>query len=207
MVKLKGPLGSQTASGSIGDAVTFSSNKGRAYARTKVDTPNPDTPPQVSRRALWTFLAKAWFAISDPNKATWTPLAQKQSISEFNAYLAYNSANWLNYLPPSKTYPAARVLPSSDRQFALIEWVEHQVRLRTTAATANSQWGLIIHQDYPIDYTATIDTPIIFELDEDLATHNTLWTYKEKIPLRFKTQPFSIDGWLSPITSPYTLWV
>lgn len=105
MVKLTGPLMSLAASGTIADAVTFSSWKGRSYAREHVIPSNPKSGDQVSMRAMLTFLAQEWDGLTAASKATWQAPAAADSISPFNAFLKTNLQRWPNFLDPVQNYP------------------------------------------------------------------------------------------------------
>ncbi len=205
MVKLTGPMNSLAAGGTLANTITFSTNKGRAYARTRVLTPNPKTPPQVSQRMLWQFASRAWNGVPSADKESWAAIAARTDTSPYNAYMGSAALNWNNFLPPSRSAPPGRSLDASDRVMNSITWDEHRVKIRTVATVANDQWGLLIHVGPTPDYTPTKDTVIIFELDQDLDVHYTYWTYPERIAMRFKTQPFSSDGKLSTFIGSWTL--
>lgn len=60
MAKLTAPLFSLTASGTLAHAITFSSWKGIAYARTRVIPYNPKTDDQKEVRNIFTALSEMW---------------------------------------------------------------------------------------------------------------------------------------------------
>ncbi len=60
MTKLTAPLFSLTASGTIAKAITFSSWKGVAYARTRVIPANPNTNPQQEVRGCFSTCTQLW---------------------------------------------------------------------------------------------------------------------------------------------------
>lgn len=109
MVKLKAPMMSLGASGSIGGAVVYSSAKGRAYARQLVIPSNPKSGPQVGMRAMLKFLSQQWASLSGVQQADWDTLAKATNISPFNAFVSYNQKRWRSFLGPSKLDPATEV--------------------------------------------------------------------------------------------------
>jgi len=106
MVKLYGPAFSLDASGTIGDAITFSKWKGRHYARERIVPANPKSGLQVGFRSMFSFLAQNWAALSAPNKASYETLADSMAISPFNAYVRMNQKRWRNFKAPSHATPA-----------------------------------------------------------------------------------------------------
>ena len=115
MVKLKGPMSSAEASGSLGQAATFSSWKGRAYARAKVVPTNPKSDAQTSVRAMLGFLSQQWAALSVANKATWDEAAALSEVAPYSAYLSHNLDRWRQFHAPGKVWPVleAGTLPTS----------------------------------------------------------------------------------------------
>jgi len=90
MARTYSPLMSLDASGTVGDAITFSKWKGRSYVRTRVTPANPQTPAQWGMRSIMKALAQAWAGLSSSDQASWEELAKNESISPFNAFTALN---------------------------------------------------------------------------------------------------------------------
>jgi len=81
VVKLKSPLMSLDASGSVGKAITFSKWKGRNYVRKLVIPHNPQSGLQTGMRAWLTWLSKYWAVLSAGDKAVWAAYYPADSIS------------------------------------------------------------------------------------------------------------------------------
>lgn len=106
MVKVYGPCLSLDASGTIGDAVTFSKWKGRHYARERIIPANPRSGLQVGFRAMFQFLAQNWASVHSSDQASYNDLADSMAISPFNAFMRANQRRWRNYKAPSEPIAA-----------------------------------------------------------------------------------------------------
>lgn len=131
--------------------MTHSSWKGRSYVRQAVTPTNPNTPTQVSVRAMMAWLNSQWSGpiMNDADRAAWASIASKTSIPPFNAFLADALTNWSQMLAPRVTPTGARAnLPSlfsptvptvaAETKSALISW---------TVGTLNFGWGLFIFRE------------------------------------------------------------
>ncbi len=105
MVKLFAPALSLGASGTIGNAITFSKWKGRAYLRERVIPANPKSGLQVGFRSMFKFLAQTWQDLSAPDQANYEALADSLAISPFNAFVKLNQQRWRNFLGPTQAWP------------------------------------------------------------------------------------------------------
>lgn len=194
MVKLRGPMFSLGASGTLADAVTFSIAKGRPYARERVIGSNPKSGAQVGRRVMFTFLSQAWAALSDANKATWQDLADELVSAPFNAYIKQNMADWHNFATPSMVTTRAETSAGSDRVLAAAAWEENRIKLSSTATTANGQWGIVYFAKLAGAVTPAVGNAIIVELDQDIANRDTFWTPPSLGRWYFNSIAFSDDG-------------
>jgi len=84
MAKVTGPLMSFSASGTIGDALTFATWKGIEYVRQWFIPGNPQTTKQVNLRTALTLAVALWQSYSDPTKAAWDAFAAGTRQSGFN---------------------------------------------------------------------------------------------------------------------------
>ena len=109
MSRVTGPLFSLTASGTIGDVITYSKWKGLPYVRTRVIPQNPNTASQVSVRNTMTAGVSAWkttASVPTASKTSWDYYASGSGMSGFNRYIKQfmetNSqlkAPWTNVSP------------------------------------------------------------------------------------------------------------
>jgi len=194
MVKIKGPMMSLDASGTLGDAVTFSKWKGRSYVRERVIPSNPKSGAQVGRRAMFIFLTKAWNALSDANKATWQELADQLVASPFSAYVSYNMEAWHNFLAPSKVTPATRAANASDNAILLAEQEQNRVKITIEGLSLNSAWGIAIFHSATGSFTPSVGNCILCETDTTPTTHTYFWTPPTTTLGFFNSIAFSIDG-------------
>jgi len=194
MVKLRGPMFSLGASGTLADAVTFSINKGRPYARERVIPSNPKSGAQVGRRAMFTFLSQAWDALLAGDKASWQNLADELVSAPYNAYMKTNMEAWHNFLTPACQSARGEVLTPSDRALTAAAWEENRIKLSTTATTANDQWGIVYFAKLAGAVTPAVGNAINVELDADIAARDTFWTPPNLGRWYFNSIAFSLDG-------------
>jgi hypothetical protein len=157
MVKVNAPLFSLGASGTIAQAATFSSWKGRAYVRERVIPANPRTGPQVGLRAMIRFLAQQWAGLGPTNHARWKTLADQNAISPFNAYTSFNQKRWRSFKGPTvnptqieqTTAPAA---PTTTATGGI-----RQVQLSINPGNPAPGWGYMIHRSTTTNFTPSWD--------------------------------------------------
>ncbi|MBA7707974.1 hypothetical protein ES703_116859 [subsurface metagenome] len=109
MTRVQGPLFSVTASGTIGDAITYSNWKGLPYVRSRVIPANPQYPGQVSIRDTLKAGVSAYqddASQTADSRTSWDYYASGTGMSGFNRYIMlfilYNSqqsAPWTNPTP------------------------------------------------------------------------------------------------------------
>lgn len=88
MARVKGPLFSIDASGSLAKTVTYSKWKGRNYVRQHVIPQNPNSATQVNVRTAWTLLVTSWQARIAGDIVLWNAFAVQFEMSGFNQYIS-----------------------------------------------------------------------------------------------------------------------
>lgn len=155
-MKVKGPMFSLEASGTIGGVITAAKWKGRPYFRTTATPSNPRTGGQVSTRAMFKFLAQAWAGLPDLDKATWMDLAAATNVTPFNAYQQYDMRRWTQSQAPSSAYPAAE----NDTVNAVVitsatPGVKQVTLLLTETSGDQPAWGVLIYRSTTTGFTPT----------------------------------------------------
>jgi len=90
MSRVTGPLFSLTASGTLGDVITYSKWKGIPYVRSRVIPQNPQTASQVSTRNTLTAGVSAYrttASVPAASKLSWDFYASGSGMSGFNRYI------------------------------------------------------------------------------------------------------------------------
>ena len=87
MAKVTGPLMSMTASGTLGDAIVFSTWKGRPYVRQHVKPANPKSAGQIAIRAVFAGSVAIYKSLNAITQATWIALGASMSITALNAFV------------------------------------------------------------------------------------------------------------------------
>ena len=106
MAKVKGPLMSLGASGTIAGAMTFASWKGIPTARIKSTPTNPNTTAQQDHRAAFANAVASWKAQDQTTQDTWNARASALGLkmSGFNLYTR-------EYIKQGIVDPATPTLP------------------------------------------------------------------------------------------------
>jgi len=87
MVRLKAPLFSMEASGTIGNAIVFSKWKGRDYARRHTVPANPRSGLQVGIRSVFAFVSQNFINLDPLHLSAWQEIAEGQALTPLNAYI------------------------------------------------------------------------------------------------------------------------
>jgi hypothetical protein len=178
MARVTGPLMSVDASGTYGKALVFSHWKGRNYVRERVVPSNPKSAKQTGVRAMMSFLAKYAHAHKTAIIAAWATEAAAKLISECNAFISANMANWqCNFAPiqePADTRAATASAISTQTLTGGVAEVSVQlilgaaadnagvILMRHTSALTAIDWTKVIYiaeaaGGATIDY---VDTPL-----------------------------------------------
>lgn len=90
MAKVKSPLLSLSASGSIGKSFVLASWRGVAYARQHVVPSNPRTDAQTRVRDIFTALNREWRLLGPLARAPWIAQTAGRPLIDRNAFLKSN---------------------------------------------------------------------------------------------------------------------
>lgn len=87
MAKVKGPLFSLEASGSVAKTIVYSRWKGRQYTRQHTIPLNPQSAKQVNVRTAMTLLVAYWQTLAQAVKDLYDAEGQKVQYSGFNYFI------------------------------------------------------------------------------------------------------------------------
>lgn len=200
MVKLKGPSVSAAASGAVADALVFSKTRKTAYLKKHSKPKNPQTPSQVSMRAMIAFLAQNWRNLSASDQNTWANAATPRHIAPYHAFVAANSKRWRNFLRPSKQDPATETFPRPASPGFLLTVNLQLVTLQAWPRDPTEIWGYSVHRSLATPFTHAYDNTVSFILQVGIGN-----SYGTDGPLDpgtyyYKVAPFGptgIWGWWS----------
>jgi hypothetical protein len=132
MATTKAPLFGLDASGSLAKSIVFSKWKGRTYVRRHAVPANPQSPLQVSMRAMFSFLTKYFKSLSAGDLAAWQLLATESQTTALNQFVKANQERHrFNKKPGTEpTFPETGVAPSAaatftagnDRRSSTLAW-------------------------------------------------------------------------------------
>lgn len=160
MARVKGPLFSMDARGSIGKTLVFSIWKGINYVRRHSIPSNPKSAAQVSMRSMFTFLSQIWNGLTAGNKATWDTRADSLNISPFNVFMAYSMDLWNHYKGPSKEYPAAEAGVGGLAPITTVSAGVKELSLSIAHGATSPDWGWIIHRSTTTGFTPSRSTAV-----------------------------------------------
>ena len=161
MVKVKGPLLSQDATGKLGNDLQLSHWKGRNVLGRRRRPSQPRTEAQQAHRILMGFLGSQWKALTPQQRVTWEYLANHNNIPPYNAFIAANMARYRNCGPnypradldhhhPSKIHPPAEALAPGGWNAFTITPLSKAVLLRWDMQDVPTCWGITVHHaDHP----------------------------------------------------------
>lgn len=201
MTKVFAPALSLDASGTIGDAITFSKWKGRHYIRQRVIPANPKSGLQVGFRSMFRFLAQNWAALTAPNKATWNDLADAAVISNFNAYMGNNQDRWRRFNSPTVQTPATEtdaVGTYTAGTPAATGGVASVVIAHTIDLLINENWGLMIFKGTTGFNTALSNCVAVILSDTVDVAYSFLDSPLSAATYYYNCRLFTLDGVLGP---------
>lgn len=103
MARVRGPLMSFAASGTVAGAITFATWRGVEYVRQWFRAYNPKTPAQTTIRAIFKMAVNAWhFTLTAPQRLAWEDDASRPAaMSGFN----YHERCYINAMRAGTTPP------------------------------------------------------------------------------------------------------
>jgi len=108
MVKIVGPLLSQSATGTLSKLITYLPGKGIQIARALAKRRAPDRVDQLAARTIFAFLAATWKEMTTAQRLTWLKTDDQEIAAARLEYFRFNLLNWRSYLPPSRSFPPDR---------------------------------------------------------------------------------------------------
>ena len=196
MVKVFGPMLSLDATGTLGDAITFSKWKGRHYVRERIIPANPRSGLQTGFRAMFKFIAQNWAALASIDKGSYDDLADSMAISPFNAFVRANQRRWRNYNAPSENLAAAAagtVAVWNGGTPAATGGVS-SITLDMTPLTINDNWGVAIFRSDTTGFTPGISNCVASILVDAAAAFTWVDSPLAIATWYYDTRRFTDDG-------------
>ena len=111
MAKVKGPLFSLTAFGTVGNLLTFRRTPGKVAVYLKPVPTDPESGAQLWQRGNFASAVSAWGALSGASKAWWNMYAAGGKVSGYICFVRDYLRGGEPYVPPSQCndgYPCLR---------------------------------------------------------------------------------------------------
>ena len=199
MVKIKGPMLSPTASGTIGQAATFSSWKGRAYARKKSKPADPHAPLQIAARAMFQFLTQAWPNLPQPHRDTWNAAALAADITAISAYCRHNLQLWGQFKAPYQFIHTPPFHIANSGTLDSATGGPNRITLAFTTTSIVNIWGVTLFRSAVPAFTPSL-TNCIGVIPTPL---NKTYSYQDTPPAPgtwyYNARWFGLYGTLEPI--------
>lgn len=87
MARLTGPLHSETASGTVGGALTFSMRASGPQARRQRKQKYTPTAAQIAVREIYGAAVEGWRSLDSPTKETYNDRAESLFMSGYNLFV------------------------------------------------------------------------------------------------------------------------
>jgi len=197
------------ASGSVAGTIVYSKWKGRNYVRQLVTPSNPQSPLQVSTRALMKFLSQMWTPELDTtNKASWEDDAAALAVSPFNAFIKTNLQRWTQFTSPTKETPvAATGTPPTFTTLPNTTGGVGQVTIGWDLNALNDGWGLLIFKSATPAFTPARDNLVGVALLKILTADTFIDTPVEAGTWYYNFRSFTDDGVLDVALTERTVVV
>jgi hypothetical protein len=146
MARVRGPLLSRDASGSLAGTLSFLPGPG--LTRVRVASPRAFTrsATQIGHEAMYSFLVHEWQSVTTANKATWANAYRNDQITNFQKFIKYNLIRWTHYKAPSIFYPATETGSIGTFTSTTVTPGRHHVSFQWNSANLAMRWGSIIHR-------------------------------------------------------------
>lgn len=153
MVKLKGPIHSGDATGSLAEVLSFLRGKTVTIAKKHARPANPKSPAQKGVRAMIRFLAEQWSLLSAPERASWRAAAAGKPYAAYHAYIKVNMDRWNTMRYPSAAYPAAEVLTPTTAPLLWLTPKVASIQIETNAVGSGACWAYVHFQSLTSGFT------------------------------------------------------
>jgi len=195
MATVKGPLFSLAASGTIGDALVYSTWKGVEYVRKHAIPANPKSVGQVSVRSMLKFLTQYWASLTAAQQTDWETRAAATNISPFNAFVGYNMERWGRYAWPSKLDPATETGTPGTILAPTATAGSRSILLAVPISVLADNWGVVVHSSETTGFTPSRTTARQAIPAESVATFSWLdFPLTVGVEIFYRFESFSYDG-------------
>jgi hypothetical protein len=203
MVRVKGPMFSLSASGTIGKTATFSNWKGRDYVRRHAIPSNPRSGLQVGVRSVFGFISQDYKNLLPAQKADWAGIAANTDITPLNAQQATDvdrarrNLGWQQDLtavnPASIDAPTAGAAAAQPKTL-IVTW--------TDPAANKPDYCYAIYSSTVTGFTPDISNLIaVVKFGTNTYTHRNLVT---GTPYYYRIRGLSKSGFLGTLEAQFT---
>lgn len=199
MPKVKGPLLSLGATGSLGEALIFQSQRNRPVVKRFAKPTNPDSLAQRANRARTSFLSKLWSNLSGIEKNSWAAIAESESTGAYANFLRFNLSSFSHELAPSRAYPPVRAQTLLTIASVIALNGVGFADIRTTELQYGQSLATLVHRSVVSGFTPTMRNAVIIDLCDAVSVIYKRHTDKNLQPgtYYYRATMISNDGnWL-----------
>lgn len=204
MVRLKGPMFSNAASGSFAKVLNFSVNKGVAYARKKPSPKNPNTAPQEASRAALTFLSQQWSSLFPSERDSWGAFPSKPHVPNYNRYLTLNLRLIDTDQGPITLYPYVGGPSILFNPTAVITPATKTLQLAITQGFVPPTWGWMCFRSTTTGFSVTPDTIVALVPYAGVTTTHDDTDLTPGTTYYYRFRGFHRNGFLGVISPEYS---
>lgn len=201
MVKLKGPILSLEATGSLAGTVIVQQNKGRTYMRKLTAPAQPRSGPQVGNRAMFRHLTSRWGNLAIADRITWEDRADTLDLTSFDVYLKENLSRWGRGKDPGDVYPVIEDDSAGVANLLVLLPQGRGVIVAFLKDVIDQNQGFRIHRTLAPGLPPTPDNLVWIQSPVGVPADSWLDTPKEPDQYWYRLVPFSDHGTTGPQTT------
>ena len=168
MAKTRAPLLSLEAMGSLSGVLTMSRGKRQSYTKYSRKPKDPQTIPQLGRRAWFQGLANAWPLLPAASQDTWSNMPRDNHLSNYNAYLRYNLERVDRGEMPSSLYPYGGIMLVGFISTPLLQPGPRHIEGTWQYSDVRNNWLCVLYSHTGIGFTPARATTFRVLTKQDL---------------------------------------
>jgi len=186
------------AVGKLGDAIVYSHNKGRAYAKKLTRPKQPRSASQMSKRACLRWLALIWISIGTTPRASWNDMADAGRMSPHNAFLKFNLLRFARFRSPTLVYPPPETAAPDNAPVISPTVNVRSIRITINPDGTHPNWGYALFHSLASPVVPSNRNLIAGVTAVGTANVNWLHTPLKPDTYYYMARGFTLDGSWTP---------
>jgi hypothetical protein len=170
VARLTFPALSASASGQLGDTLTYRTFRGRTHTMRRVKPRQPGTYKQIVHRALILWLTRQWDRLTLAQKTSWQSAPLADATSPYHAYLSHNINRYHDTTTPVKRYDHAGTYDVGIATTLVATSLPRAVQIKWTSVGPLPSWSYALLRRTVVGETHIIHKQTIY-IHHDPATN------------------------------------